>query len=746
MSFDLKTLYELLPSIYRIRDIAMGQAMITPDTQAAIAQLQTELNALSDPDSQAADDIRELIDQKQRGPLKALLSVIAGQVAVLDENLNQLYDDQFIETCAEWVVPYIGDLIGARGLLSISDAEFSQRPVVANTIGYRRRKGTVTVLEQLARDVTGWNASVVEYFRVLATTQYLNHQRAVPTIDVRNRSVLQWLDTPFDKAMHTADTRRIESGRGKYNIPNIGIFLWRIASCPLHIASPYQVDGWRYTFDALGKNTPLYNFPVPVQTVTQLSTQVNVPMPMPRGLLRRDLATYYGEGLSLAVYMAHQLVPSTDITICDLGDQHEPGDRPDGSSHKHTWNPPYADPSVPWYNLPQTKVAIDPVRGRLAFPAGQAPPASVEVSYCYGFSANMGGGEYERADSFVSGLQPVISVPTDAPTIQAALDLVAANGGVVQVEGNGYYYETPVVNVTAGTTIELRAADESRPVLVLGGALEIYGGTDAAFNLNGFLIAGGYLHVPLLAPDNQSNALYTVNVKHCTLVPGPTPGFAGAGGSGSTPPAPKPSLPRLVIETPDIKVSVDQSILGKIRSVDGAGISISNSIVDAGHPTETAFADLGGQGPGATLTASNTTIIGKVYATILNVSDSIFLARLTRTDRWPEAVMAERLQEGCARFSYFPPGSRIPKPYHCQPASAAADITIQPAFTSLRYGDAGYGQLSSICPTAISQGADDGAEMGAFHSLYQPQRIANLQAQLDEYLRFSMEAGIFRAS
>jgi hypothetical protein len=36
--------------------------------------------------------------------------------------------------------------------------------------------------------------------------------------------------------------------------------------------------------------------------------------------------------------------------------------------------------------------------------------------------------------------------------------------------------------------------------------------------------------------------------------------------------------------------------------------------------------------------------------------------------------------------------------------------------------------------------------MGAYHQLYEPQRIANLQARLDEYLRFGLEAGIFLAS
>jgi hypothetical protein len=46
----------------------------------------------------------------------------------------------------------------------------------------------------------------------------------------------------------------------------------------------------------------------------------------------------------------------------------------------------------------------------------------------------------------------------------------------------------------------------------------------------------------------------------------------------------------------------------------------------------------------------------------------------------------------------------------------------------------------------IRAGADDGAEMGAFHLLFEPQREKNLRLRLDEYLRFGLEAGIFYAS
>ena len=46
----------------------------------------------------------------------------------------------------------------------------------------------------------------------------------------------------------------------------------------------------------------------------------------------------------------------------------------------------------------------------------------------------------------------------------------------------------------------------------------------------------------------------------------------------------------------------------------------------------------------------------------------------------------------------------------------------------------------------IARGADDESEMGAFHDLFQPQRVANLRARLAEYVPAGMEAAIIFAS
>ena len=73
-------------------------------------------------------------------------------------------------------------------------------------------------------------------------------------------------------------------------------------------------------------------------------------------------------------------------------------------------------------------------------------------------------------------------------------------------------------------------------------------------------------------------------------------------------------------------------------------------------------------------------------------------------------------------------------------------MRVEPQLNSMRYGTPTYCQLALTCADEITRGADDEAEMGAFHDLYQPQRAANLRARLDEFTPAGMEAGILYAS
>jgi len=724
MTVDVNKLYELLPAVYRIRD------------------------------AELAKRLEQVEGVPQEGPLKALLTVIAEQVTVLEEDLDQLYDDQFIETCANWVVPYIGDLVSARRVFVFPGARFTERAFVANTMAYRRRKGTAAVVEQLARDVTGWNANVVEFFQLLATTQYMNHIRLenLSVADLRYSKPLEYISTPFDKVAHTADVRRITSRRGKYNIPNIGIFLWRLNNYSITRAPAFKLDDRRYLFDALGKDTQLYNKPKPENEITHLAEPINVPMPITRRVLNRDRDKYYGveddefrsilinrNGVDVSLSdRTNTSPPRPLIDICDLSDITDSSGSVIGWAHK-----------------PKDRISLDPVLGRLAFPENEPPPRRVHVSYNYGFSTEMGGGEYGRGTTF-SKLARVIRVPGDQPTVQAAIAALLAQfprlpGGVIEIEkpktvATSIYHElSGTISIPAGKVIELRGADQHRPVIKLNGDLRITGNGDGQLLLNGLVITGASLRVP---PTGQ---LRLLRLTHCTVVPGPMQTPVTSPPSGLNP-APQ----SLIVEAPDVSIELISSISGPIGAVDGAHVSIRDSIVDAGGETEVAYANVltfssgsppGPTEPGAPLKVVNSTIIGKVNTLTMELaSNAIFFASLLPGDLWPAPVHAERLQAGCVRFSYVPPGSRLPRLFRCQPADAADAARVRPIFTSLRYGDAGYCQLSTSCAVEIRQGADDQAEMGAFHDLYQPQREANLSASLSEFLRFGLEAGIFFAS
>jgi hypothetical protein len=668
VSFDAETMYRHLPAIYRIRDAERG------------------------------------------GPLRELLTVIAEQLAVMEENVEQLYDDLFIETCADWVVPYIGDLIGYSGLYGEALGRGSSRAEVGHTIALRRRKGTAAVLEQLARDVTGWNARSVEFFQTLATTQYMNHVRLnnhyAP--DLRAWEPLERIGTAFDTVAHTVDVRRIASARGRHNIPNVGLFLFPVDAHAATRCPASRVDDRRWRVSPLNHDMPLYNRAEAEESITHLAEPVNVPMALSRRVLARDVASspsiYYGEGSSVAVYIngANTPVARNELHVCDLSDE--------GGT---------------WAHLPEAGIAIDPTLGRIALPlAPPEPITQIEVTHHLGFSAEIGGGEYERADSLVAiPGRPVRRVPDDHATIQDALDAIAGNG-IVEITDNRRYEEALSVSVAELGHVELRSANERRAVLVLTSPLTITGAADAEFTLNGLLVAGNALEVPA----GPTNKLARLGVTHATLVPGWALTEDGQ--------PVQPTEPSLRVSTADTRVTVTRSIVGGVRLDAGAHLAAVDSIVDATTLTGIACAADDARAPGGDVAFDGCTVFGTIDAVAMPlVSNSILLA-----DASGPPVRVEQRQTGCVRFSWVPLRSRTPRQFHCLPADNGAPA---PRLLSRRYGTPLYGRLSAAADQRIRHGADDEGEMGVFHHLLGSPRETNLRLRLAEFLRAGLESGIF---
>ena len=747
MSFDLDRLYEMLPAVYRTRDFKEGE------------------------------------------PLKALLSLIVEQIEALEEDLAQLYDDQFIETCADWVVPYIGNLVGYRSLHEVTPAVSRPRAEVANLIAFRRRKGAISILEELAHEVTGWDARVVEFFSLLATTQYMNHLRPKNQVfpDFRNWRVSQYLNTPFDQTPHLADVRTISSSRGRYNIPNIGIFLWRLYAYNIDKGTAFEIQPGCYTFDPLGKDIPLFNPPQPEDEITHIVEPVNVPESIKQRPLLQDLelfrqtltdtnsdqtaaaqSLYFGKKPVFTIYKNNESIPVQEIIICDLSTWDRPADnlryypRPAiTDTDSLSTNPD--DPVPVDYPI---RVAVDPHLGRFAFAKnevmidpGSNQKAKVEVSYTYGFSADMGGGGYARENLSASLQTPTIKVTVGDQTLSQAIDELSnefknsndekVQDTIIEIESSSTFDENLEITLNEGQNLIIQAGKNqvgmlSRPVLKGNITINSVEGSEIIFD--GLLLANNI--------EIKGTAASTVTLRHCTI----SPLFTHDPNGIQLLPI-EPSLKWNALQSSGSLV-IDHTITGRLILAEGINVGISDSIVDSLQENNILIAaSEDGSSPAGKITVLRSTLIGRVEVQEIELAEnSIFLG----------LVNSKKKQQGCIRFCYLFPDSQVPRRYYCQPdlaikqaqecakkkkpnisesvltqISKEIEIWLKPIFTARIYGQPGYSQLHDSCPLEIRTGADDGAEMGAFHDLYVNRREANLRARLDEYLRFGLEVGIF---
>jgi len=661
--------------------------------------------------------IYRIRDAEQGGALAALLDVIGEELGLLEHNLDELYADQFVETCATWALPYIGDLLGIEGL---PPAPLTARAEVAHTLSYRRRKGSAAMLEQLARDVTGLVARADESFELLATTQYVNHirPRAKSMASVRQALRLEHLGTPFerlagyDTICHTVDVRRIGNRRGRYNIPNVAIFLWRLRAYRLSRTQAVADGGARhFRFSPLGHDAPLVNRPQTEDVLTHLVEPLDAPGLITRRAFAAARAEYYGADRSVLIERPGPTpadeptaIGVDDVVICDLT----------------SWREPAAG-----------KVAIDPVLGRMTFAADEAAPPL--VSFHYPFAGSFGGGEYER--SAIGGAPTVRVANTraaDVSTVQAGIDALAGAGGVVEIADSGRYVEALTLDAT-NRHVVIRASVGSRPTIILTSELHLTGGPGDAVVLDGLQIAGAGVTVDAAAGGKPG--VGSVELHDCTLVPGislTTAGMPQHAGQAS-----------LTVASPQTEVVIRRSIVGTVLAELDAHVAIAGCIVDATAEDGVAYDGVGGEF-GAPLRVEGSTVIGRVRTDVLELASNAIL--LAAGSGGAASIAARRRQEGCVRYSFVPVDALVPRRYRCVPASAADAARVRPVMTTMRYGRPGYGQLADRTPCEVARAADDESEPGALHGQALGLREAHLRSRLDEHLRFGLEAGVFHAS
>jgi hypothetical protein len=580
-------------------------------------------------------------------------------------------------------------------------------------------------------------------------------------VDLRHGAALDKIDTPFDLLSRTVDVRRIPPrdrpamapdatpldvtlhGEGRFNIPDIGAFLWRWKAYPVTRQPAYAVDARRFLFSPLGNDMPLFNRPPPPPgPFSALVSRPNVPQPIHRREMYDSPEDFYGDGRSIQVVVDGTAVDVSRISVCDLRD---------------------AGPGQ-WGNPKRDRIAIDPVLGRIRFPANAPAPSNVTVNYCYGFPADIGGGPYDRSPG-PAGFGPfgwkallgagAPSKPGAPKTIEEAVaswnQQPAGTAGVIVLGGFGSaridLTGRNAIHLPAGSTLLIAAAqintsrtgpptwDYTNARATLFGDVAVVGSPagNAAANVGRLVVSG----VLLAGALRISGATLDIQVRDSTLVP-------GHGLTRDNLPV-DPGEPSVVVLSPGTSLRLIRAISGPLFVAPSAGVTrVCSSILDAVSCCRPAYAGADGASEGSALHIEDSTVVGKVWTHLMELaSNTIFLSRRARHDAWRAAVWCTRRQAGCVRFCFVPADSIIPRHYQCLPGDPALEGALEPAFITLQYGGPSYGLLSGDCPVAVWRGADDQSQMGVYHGSFEPQEVGNLRTGLAEYLPFGLEAGIF---
>ena len=630
------------------------------------------------------------------GPLREIVNRIGAQCATLRRSIDRMWEDQSIESCDNWVIPYIGAQL-ATNLVSSLDAR-SRRLEVFKTIYYRQRKGTLPILEEIAANTTGWDARVIEMSRRMARARHgLDPMLPWPAgavlrtpaggyADLRDNYVASRVGTSIDEFSYTTDVRLGQGHTGWYNIPQLGIFLWRLDSVPVQGVTPVAAsdDENQYTFDPTGRDIPLFVAPEAQAFDTNWASrrEAQLPGPIDLLLLRHSLSKLYAStqtpnsiGLYLATHDAMTLVPLDEIST-DFRDT--------------------------------TRYVIDPAHGRFTTPAEpQAPTARLAVSYCYGVPSTIGAGAYDRGPVPSPGVLQTVS--------GGGANLPGATSGTVQIADSLTYDQAPdyAIDSTA-VGLVLSAGNLQRPLIRFAPVslelaqwtftADMCNGVGGTLRLDGLFVSGGDI---VLAGSFEKVVLST-----STLDPGAWDGTAAQLAIDGQPLLPS----HLIISGTVRSLVIDRCILGPVTTTDTANverITITNSILQVVAPNDAISITTG------ETRMQGCTILGNASFRQLEASDSLFYGEVTVADN----------QRGCMRFSAFTPGSVLPSQYECVELDPR-----QALFASTVFGQPDYGRLLATVGQKISAGAENGSEMGVYFRDENPIKESSLMIKYQEFM------------
>jgi hypothetical protein len=698
------------------------------------------------------------------GPLHALLDRIGAETATIRRSIDRLWENQSIETCDDWVVPYIGDLVATR-LVSCLDAR-AQRLDVAKTIYYRRHSGTLGVLEEIAADIAGCDARAVEFFRRLGRTR---HQFDPPIGNVFATAAVAWTTSTTYVSGQT-----VTNGGNAYRCVTGGIsaasggptgtggaivdggVTWTFVD-PASSLAPAVIEG----LAGANSHTPAGGFADLRSAYGAANTDTAFDEFAHTADLRRGVQSAGWYNIShLGVFiwwlqsfpiLAASPVGNGKTPACFTFDPSgretslfAPSSRTPASFGEDwvapdEWQLPvavrdtlwrtYPDqlyPNAFWVGVDETPRApaprdvlrIQPERGVFSF-VGTPPTGRLVTFHHFGFMSEIGAGGFPERLLEPLAEPAAVATVTGASGLDATLAGVAADATVEIADSLTYPGPTTALALPAASVV-LRAEDLQRPMIrwAGGGATWTITGQGKSLVLQGLWLQGADI---VLAGDFD-----TVSLRFVTLDP-------GSAGEGTTligtaidgmPLAPV----HLWIEASIGSLTLERCVTGPIRTRNRGAVeqlTATDSIIQAiptGATDDTALETEFG-----TVSLARTTVLGRATVHRLDASECIL----------DDVATAEDTQHGCVRFCAYAQGSALHAPYR-----SVVVLPRGPLFVSRRFGTPSYARLRRLADAAIVNpqtgdtilgGAQNGAEMGAFGGEVVTLKRRGLAIKFEEY-------------
>ena len=371
----------------------------------------------------------------------------------------------------------------------------------------------------------------------------------------------------FDEYFHTADFRAGKGRSGWYNIPNLGVFVWRLISFGVGQTTPVR-KGNCFTFDPTGRQIPLFavssrplgdtwvspsewQLPTPISTPL-LDASLGAPETQPLyAMLESDGVTLQPNSLGVFNFTG---------TFYELIDVSQVSTFPQAAGTSH-------------------QVVIFPEEGRFELLSPPADP--IAVTYHYGFSSEIGAGPYDRrvpGSTPVSSPAPVIHLQGGGDALTAAG--VIAPGQTTSIDDSLTY--NGAADISTAQRLALVAQNLERPVIRFGGSglsgpWTIHGLPGSTLALEGLLVCGA----DLILTGNFDSVTLTC----CTFDPGSAATSSTGGALFAQALDGVPLSPSTIwIEAEVGAFTVDRCITGPIRTRAEGEVetfSACNSIVQA---------------------------------------------------------------------------------------------------------------------------------------------------------------------